>query len=53
MRGIEGVRTVELVYVDGLLRMGGDSLLLPVWKSVEDGFTDKGDSDMWLVRAGT
>ena len=30
MRGIERVGMVELVYVDGLLRMGGDSLLVPV-----------------------
>ena len=30
MRGIEGVAIVELVYVSGLLRMGGDSLLVPV-----------------------
>ena len=42
MRGIEGVRTVELVYVGGLLRMGVSSLLLPVWRSVGDGFTGKG-----------
>ena len=37
MRGTEGVGTMELVYVGGLLRMGGDSLLLPVWRSVGDG----------------
>ena len=37
MRRIEGVGTTELVYVSGLLRMGGDSLLLPVWRSVGDG----------------
>ena len=30
MMKIEGVETVDLVYVGGLLRMGGDSLLLPV-----------------------
>ena len=29
MRGIEGLGTVELVYVGRLLRMGGDSLLVP------------------------
>ena len=28
---IEGVGTVELVCVGGLLRMGGESFLLPVW----------------------
>ena len=30
IRVIESVGTVELVYVGGLLRMGGDSLLVPV-----------------------
>ena len=30
-RQIEGVRTVELVCVAGLLRIGGESFLLPVW----------------------
>ena len=29
--GHEGVGTVELVCVGGLLRMGGESFLLPVW----------------------
>ena len=38
----EGVGTVEKVYVSGLLRMGGDSLPVPVWRSVGDAFTDKG-----------
>ena len=33
-RGVEGVGTVELVCVGRLLRMGGESLLLPVWSSV-------------------
>ena len=53
MRGIEGVGTVELLYFGRLLRMGGDSLLVPVWRSLGDGFTGKGESDTWLVRAGT
>ena len=39
---IEGVGTVELVCVDGLLRMGGESLLLPVWKPVGGGFIGRG-----------
>ena len=39
---IVGVGTVELVRVGGLLRMGGESLLLPVWRSVGGGFTGKG-----------
>ena len=33
-RGVEGVGTVELVCVGRLLRMGGESLLQPVWSSV-------------------
>ena len=45
--------TVELVYVGGLLRVGDDSLLVPVWRSVGDELTGEGESDMWLVRAGT
>ena len=52
MREIEGVGTVELVYLSRLLRMGGDSWLVPVWRSVGDGFTDKGESDVWVVRTG-
>ena len=52
MRGIEGVGTVELMYVGGLLRMGGGSLLVLVWRSVGDGFTGQGELDMWLVKAG-
>ena len=52
MSGIEGVGTVELVYVVRLLRIGGDSLLVPVWISVGDGFTGKGASNVWIVRAG-
>ena len=43
MRGIEGVKTVELVYAGGLLRAGVKSLLLPVWRSVGEGFTAKGN----------
>ena len=39
MRGIEGEETVELVFV-------GRLLLVPVRRSVEDGFTDKGESDV-------
>ena len=44
---------VELVYVDRLLRMGGDSLLVPVWISVGDGCTGKRVLDVWVVRAST
>ena len=28
--------------------MGGDSLLLPVRRSVGDGFTGKGESEVWV-----
>ena len=45
--------TVELVFVGGLLRMGDDFLLVLVWRCVRDGFTGKGVSDVWVVRAGT
>ena len=51
MREIEGVGTFELMFVCGLLWMGGDSLLVPAWRSVGDGFIDKGESDMCVVRA--
>ena len=40
---IEVVGTVVLVCVGGLLRMGGESLLLLVWRSVGGGFTGKGE----------
>ena len=40
---IEGVGAVELVCVGRFLRMGGESLLLPVWRSVGGGFTSKGE----------
>ena len=40
---IEGVRAVELVCVGRLLGMGGESLLLPVWRSAGGGFTGKGE----------
>ena len=33
-----------------LLRVGGDSLLVPVWRSVGDGFTAKEELEVWLVR---
>ena len=46
MRRIEGVGTVEMVYLGGMLRMDYDSLLVPVWRSVGDGFTGKLESDV-------
>ena len=33
--------------------MGGESLPLPVWRSVGGGFTDKEEFDAWVVRAVT
>ena len=40
---VGGVGTVRLVRVSRRVRMGGESLLLPVWKSVGDGFTGQSD----------
>ena len=41
------------MFVGRLLWMGGDSLLVPVCRSVGDEFTGEGESDVWFVRAGT
>ena len=46
MREIEGTGTLQLVYFGSLLRMGGDSLLMPVWRSFGDAFAGKGESDV-------
>ena len=51
MGGIKGVGTMKLVCVGRLLRIGGECLLLPVWRSVGGGFTGKGKLDVWVVRA--
>ena len=40
---VEGVGAVELVCIGRLLKMGCESLLLPVWRSVRGGFTGKGE----------
>ena len=53
MKEIEGVGTVELMYIGRLLRMGCDSLLMPLCGSVGGGFTGKEESNVWVVRAGT
>ena len=53
MGEIEGVGTVELVYVGRLLMIGCNSLLMPVCGSVGGGFTGKRESNVWVVRAGT
>ena len=50
---MEVVGTAELVCDGGLLRMGGESLLLPVWRSVGGGFIGTGELDAWVVRAVT
>ena len=50
---VEGMGTVELVCVGRLLRMGGKSLLLPVWRSVGGEFIGKGGLDSLVVRAVT
>ena len=41
-----------MVYIGGLFRVGSDYLLMLVWRSVEIGFTGKGESDVWVVRTG-
>ena len=50
---VDRVGTVELVCVGGLLRMGGESLLLPVWGSVGDGFNGEVELDASVVWAVT
>ena len=50
---IEGVETVELVFIGGLLRMGGESFLLSLWRSLGVGFIGKVELDAWAVRAVT
>ena len=52
-REIESMEIVELVCVGRLLRMSGESLLRPVWRSVRCGFNGKGELDVWVVRALT
>ena len=39
---IAGVGAVKLVCVGRLSRIGGESLLQPMWRSVGGGFTGKG-----------
>ena len=52
-REIEGTEKVELVCVGGLWRMGGECLLMPVWRSVRVGFIGKGELDAWAFKAVT
>ena len=49
----EGVRTVETVLFGGLLSMGGDSLLVPVWRSVGDKLSPKEGLDLLVAGTGT
>ena len=53
MREIEGAGKVELVCVGGRWRMGGECLLVPVWRSVRAGFIGKGELDGWAFKAVT
>ena len=39
------------MYVGRLFRMGGNSLPEPVWISVRNGFSGKGELNVWLVMA--
>ena len=52
-REIEGAGKVELVCVGGRWRMGGECLLVPVWRSVRAGFIGKGELDGWAFKAVT
>ena len=52
-REIDGAEKVELVCVGGLLRMGGECLLMPVWRSVRIGFIGQGELDAWAFKAVT
>ena len=44
---------MELLHVGGLWRMGGECLLMPVWRSVGVGFISKGELDAWAFKAVT
>ena len=48
IRGIEGVETMKPV-LDGRLEMSGNLVLVPVQRSFVDGFTGKGELDVWVV----
>ena len=52
-REIEDVGMAKLVYVGRLLRMDGDSSLLPVWRSAGVRFTGKEKLNVWAVMAVT
>ena len=46
MRGIEGVGTMESVLDGGQFWVGGDPVLVSVWRSVGDELTSKGELDV-------
>ena len=49
MRGIKCVGTMKLI-LDGILFwVGGEPVLVPVWRSIKDGFTGKWELDVWVV----
>ena len=52
-REIEGTGEVELVCVGGLWRMGGECLLMPVWRSIRAEFIGKREFDAWAFKAVT
>ena len=49
MRGIKGVRIIKLVLHGVLLWMGGDTVLVSVWRFIGDGFTGKWELNVWVV----
>ena len=49
MSGIECMGTMKLVLDSVLLWMGGEPLLVLVWRSIEDEFTGKWELDIWVV----
>ena len=52
-REIDGWGKVELVFVGGLWGMGGECLIIPVWRFVRIGFISKGELNAWAFRAVT
>ena len=52
-REIEGAEKVGLLSVGRLLRMGGECLLMPVWRSIRVGFIGKGELDAWVFKTVT
>ena len=42
--------TVEPVLVGGFFWLGGNTLVVSVWKSVGNGFTGKVELNVWVAR---